>query len=97
MNASKSIALIKCGLKGLNAQDFTSRSEKVISKIFVLNNEDSKHCRIHYPNAELVDKKEFILQDTSIDHVIIIDPASKDMDLVAEVLKAGKKVQILNN
>ena len=97
MNAVKSIALIQCGIKGYPVQELPSRGEKAISKVFVLNNGDSKSIRTHYPHAEFVDNKEFILQDTSIDHVIICDPASADMHLVAEVLKAGKKVQILTN
>ena len=97
MNAPKSIALITCGIKGLNTQRKSSHFEHVISKIYVHNNEDSKYCQLHYPNAEFVEKKEYILQDSSIDHVIIFEPASEDLPLIAEVLKSGKNVQILRN
>ena len=96
MNASKPVGVIECGTKGVSSLVHKTALNKVISKIYVLKSEDSRQYGIHFPNAEIVDKKELILQDSDIDHVIIYEPASEHMHLVAEVLKTGKKVQIIS-
>ncbi len=48
-----------------------------------------------YPQAEIVQDKQSILQDEGIDLVIVSAPAKEDLPLVGEVLRAGKNVRIM--
>jgi predicted dehydrogenase len=49
----------------------------------------------YYPDAEFVQDKNAILQDGSIDLVIISSPGKEGMSIVTEALEAGKSVRIL--
>jgi predicted dehydrogenase len=49
------------------------------------------------PGVEFVEDKEAILSDDSIDLVVVCNPDQKDLPLIAECIRAQKKVQILHD
>ncbi|WP_276483386.1 hypothetical protein [Paraflavitalea pollutisoli] len=49
----------------------------------------------HYPHSEIVQDKRAIMEDSSIDLIVISGAAKSDLDLVAEVLQAGKHVRLV--
>lgn len=51
--------------------------------------------RKHYPHAEIVQDKRAIMEDSSIDLIVISGAAKSDLDLVAEVLQTGKHVRLV--
>ena len=51
--------------------------------------------KAQYPKAEIVDTAESILKDVCIDLVIVSSPENADMDIVSEVLEAGKYVRVI--
>lgn len=63
-----------------------------IKKVFTKMN---PYAAEHYPDAEFVENKSDIIQDGSIDLVIIASPDDEGMDIVSEALEAGKSVRIL--
>jgi len=97
MTTSKT-AIIKCGVK---AQEFNLNNElhpnTTISKLYIPEEADVTFFKNRYPQAEIVDQKEFILEDELIDHVIIFTPEVNDMPLIQAVLQSGKNVQIMHN
>ena len=97
MTTSKT-AIIKCGVK---AQEFNLNIElhpnTIISKLYIPEEADATFFKNRYPQAEIVDQKEFILDDELIDHVIIYTPEVHDMPLIQAVLQSGKNVQIMHN
>ena len=97
MTISKT-AIIKCGVK---AQEFNLNNElpsnTIISKLYIPEEADATFFKNRYPQAEIVDQKEFILDDELIDHVIIYTPEVHDMPLIQAVLQSGKNVQIMHN
>ncbi|HJW18387.1 MAG TPA: Gfo/Idh/MocA family oxidoreductase [Flavisolibacter sp.] len=97
MTTSKT-AIIKCGVK---AQEFNLNIElhphTNISKLYIPEEADATFFKNRYPQAEIVDQKEFILDDELIDHVIIYTPEVHDMPLIQAVLQSGKNVQIMHN
>jgi hypothetical protein len=97
MNRTSNIGLIHCGhddtfYEVKNNVSLQSRIIKVYApkkQRSLLNN--------YYPAAEIVNEMTTLLHDENIEHVIISKPAKEDLHLVAKVLQAGKKVQIINN
>lgn len=63
-----------------------------IKKVFTKQN---PYAPEHYPDAQFVKHTSEILQDSSIDLVIIASPDNEGMELVSEALDAGKNVRIL--
>lgn len=51
--------------------------------------------REYYPNAEIVADKNAIMNDHTIELVIVSGPCESDMNLVAEAIGAGKQVRVL--
>jgi predicted dehydrogenase len=49
----------------------------------------------HYPEAEIVQDAQSIIQDGSIDLVILLSPDEEGMNTVTDALSAGKNVRIL--
>lgn len=47
--------------------------------------------------VEVVNNKEAILHDESVDLVVVCNPGQEDLPLIAECIKAQKKVQILHD
>ncbi len=52
-------------------------------------------ARRHYPQSEIVQDKRAIMEDSTIDLIVISGAAKDDLDLVAEVLQTGKHVRLV--
>jgi hypothetical protein len=97
MNGTSNIGLINCGhddtfYEVKNNVALQARIIKVYApkkQSALLNN--------YYPGAEIVNEMTMLLHDENIEHVIITRPSKEDLHLVAQVLQAGKKVQIISN
>ncbi|PZR28377.1 MAG: hypothetical protein DI535_06985 [Citrobacter freundii] len=48
-----------------------------------------------FPDVEIVNSAADIVNDSSIDLIILADPASRDLNLIATALEAGKNIRIL--
>lgn len=53
------------------------------------------HSKEYYPNAEIVEDKSSIMNDHSIELVIVSGAGDSDLNLVAEAIGAGKQVRVL--
>lgn len=97
MNSIKSVGIIECGLL-----DETSMKDRVgntngirLKKILVKNEAGKTTAQQLFPQAELVGDAAAILQDDSIELVLVADPQEADKDLIREVLNTGKYVRII--
>lgn len=64
-------------------------------KKVMVKNASPEIMRSHYPDAEIVQDKRSIMEDSSIDLIVISGAPKTDLDLVAEVLQTGKHVRIV--
>ena len=97
MDTLTNIALIECSAtKTPYFLDTTSAMngfylKKVLAKRTITEN----LAKEHYPQYEIVQSKQAIINDNSIELVIISSPAKEDLSLVGEVLESGKQVRIV--
>ena len=97
MNAPANIAVINCGHTDTFYEVKNNAALQArISKVYAPK-KPTTLLTAQYPEAEIVHEMALLLQDEKIDHVIISQPSKEDLSLVARVLQAGKKVQIINN
>ena len=91
--------IIQVGLIGsavLEEALATERSENFkLKKIFADDKVAEGFAKTQYPQAEIVNDIHAILNDASIDLVIVSAPSSKDSTMVQHIMKAGKKVRII--
>ena len=97
MDTLKNIGLIECSLSndpyGL---DLTSRLNGFhLKKVLVKRNISDRLAKLHYPQAEIVENKKDILNDTTIELVLVAAPEDEDLSLITEALEAGKQVRII--
>lgn len=64
-------------------------------KKVMVQNTSPELSRLHYPQSEIVQDKRAIMEDSTIDLIVISGAAKSDLDLVAEVLQTGKHVRIV--
>ena len=97
MNTIKNIGLINCGGLGQILQlDPTNYSNSnSVKKVLMTDKAAAVRVQSQYPEVEIVQDTNSILQDQAIDLVIVSAPKASDMNMVAKVLQAGKSVQIL--
>jgi hypothetical protein len=97
MTNNINIALIKCANneEHHDIHKNISISGYSVLKMFATENTSVTSWQSIYPEAELVKKKEGIIQDNDIELVIICKPGTHDKLLISEVVRSGKKVQIL--
>lgn len=97
MNTYKNVGLIECNYNG--SLPPLSEGSKLngynIRKIYLNNNLPQKDIKQQYPDAEIVDDTKLIIHDALIDLVIVASPSDADMDIVGEVLEAGKYVRVI--
>ncbi len=97
MNTTKNIGLIECGEYG-QALRFNSANHSngySIKKVLMSDAAFAGRVKSQFPQVEIVSDKDAILKDHTIDLVIVSAPKANQMNMVAEVLQAGKSVQIL--
>jgi len=74
----------------------TERSQNFnLKKIFADDNVTEGIAKSQYPQAEIVNNIQSIIEDAGIELVIMSASNSKDSVLVQHILKAGKKVRII--
>jgi scyllo-inositol 2-dehydrogenase (NADP+) len=97
MDTVKTVGLIACGTSGIPDQvEFRNRLNGFeLKKVHVMGTQLYKQALEQYPGAEIVPDSEAIIQDESIDLVIVSKPADEDFSLVTRALEAGKHVRIL--
>lgn len=65
-----------------------------LKKVMVPNG-SPEITKLHYPQSEIVYDKRAIMEDSTIDLIVISGAAKNDLDLVAEVLQTGKHVRLV--
>jgi scyllo-inositol 2-dehydrogenase (NADP+) len=95
--SKKNVGLIECGNATIPSlsNDFSPSNGFRVTKILAKNIIADQYVREYYPNAELVADSGSIMNDASIELVIVSTPDSNDLTLVAEALGAGKQVRVL--
>lgn len=95
MNKENNIGLIEDGVAGKSFRlAGISNNEGSLRKIFIGANASDNWVKQTFPDTEIVQDANAILQDQEIDLVIM--PETKDEPtMVAEVLNSGKNVRIV--
>lgn len=89
------MAAIGCGYWGPNLiRNFNAHPEVELVKICDLEEGRRRHMASLYPNAEVVADHRAILDDPSIDAVVVATPVSTHYPLGKQVLEAGKHLFI---
>lgn len=97
MSTHKNIGLIECSLPGQSFQIelMQDLNGYHLKKAFVTDHSSEGIFKSHYPQVEIVDDKSSIINDNTIELVIVSAPSATDMEMVSEVMNAGKHVRIL--
>ena len=66
-----------------------------LKKLHLDEASSEKIAREMYPQAEIVEDTQSIIQDQTIDLVVFSIPHGEGLNLVAQALKAGKNVRVL--
>ncbi|MEP7144198.1 MAG: hypothetical protein ABI707_15045 [Ferruginibacter sp.] len=96
MNTIKNIGLIECG--SLQKPLYISPESLqgyAVKKVLSTGGANERNINSRYPLAEVVENTRDILDDNSIDLVIVSDPSHDDMGMVGEALEAGKQIRII--
>lgn len=89
------MAAIGCGYWGPNLiRNFNAHPEVELAKICDLEEARRKHMASLYPQAEIFEDHRAILDDPSIDAVVVATPVSTHYPLGKAVLEAGKHLFI---
>ena len=96
METLKFAGLIQCGDSMVNSVDPQNEFDGFqLKKVLVRENIENHLAKEYYPHAEMVHDTKSILNDESIELVIVSAPAESDLNLVAEAIGAGKQVRVL--
>jgi scyllo-inositol 2-dehydrogenase (NADP+) len=97
MDTVKNVGLIECGAlqKPLYISPVSLLQGYSVRKVLSREGTSEETIKARYPNAELVVNSRDILEDNSIELVIVSDPSEKDMEMVGEALQAGKQIRII--
>src|SRR5688500_11611547 len=96
MAAKKNIGVIECGKPGKSfAHHSMFQKQGTVTKLYVINDAYVNTGMKNFPGAELVQDKSNLLEDHSLDLIIISGCEKQEVHLAAEVLNAGKQVQLL--
>ena len=97
MKTNKNIGLIECNSKG-EISTITSNNNPdgyIVKKVMAPNKISGDIAMSQFPEAQLVDDVNCIIQDSAIDLVLVSKPKQSDMNIVGEAVKAGKNVRII--
>lgn len=97
MNSIKNIGLIECGSlqKPLFISPVSIEEGYSIKKILSTTTANETNIKNRYPQAEIVDSTRAILDDHSIDLVIVSGQSEAAMGFVGEAIQAGKQIRII--
>lgn len=89
--------LIECGVSDqIFHLDQTSHLNGYsITKAYVTDKTSAGIVQMKCPQAEIVADKTAILEDSSIDFILVLSPKADDMNFIGEALQAGKQVRIM--
>jgi hypothetical protein len=95
---NKNISLINFGpVKTIYKISPTEKLEGyVVKKIFLSGKSGGSLYNNYYPEAEFVQDLRSITEDHSIDLVMITGAFNSNVEVFAEILKAGKNLRIVN-
>lgn len=96
MEQLTNVGLIECNqpVGSFKADSLGNRHGFHLKKVMVPD-VSPEIARRHYPQSEIVQDKRAIMEDSSIDLIVISGAAKDDLDLVAEVLQTGKHVRLV--
>jgi predicted dehydrogenase len=97
MAEKRNAGLIECG-PSTNPYEISSNSEFDgfhLKKVLVKQKITDRLAEEYYPQAEIVEDINSIINDKTIELVIVSEPGDADLNLVAEALEAGKQVRVL--
>ena len=96
-NIKYNIGLIECGTlqKPLYLSPVSVLHGYAVKKVLSTDGTNKTSVKTRYPHAEMVETTREILDDSSIDLVIVSDPSNDDMSVVGEALQAGKQIRII--
>ena len=97
MSNVKSVGVIECGIpdKASIKDRIGNTNGILLKKILVKDKTSMADAQLLYPYAELVDNSASIIQDDTIELVLVADPQEKDKDIIQQVLQTGKHVRII--
>lgn len=96
MDTLTNVGLIECKTPtgDFKSSPFNDHNGFHLKKVMVQHT-SPEIARMHYPQAEVVQDKAAIINDATIELIVISGAAHQDMDLVAEVLQTGKHVRVV--
>jgi hypothetical protein len=97
INDIYNIGLVECGASDAIFQiNHTSTLNGYsITKAFVTNKSSAGIVQSQCPKAEIVEDKHSILNDQTIDFILVISPQSCDLNFIGEAIQAGKQIRIM--
>ena len=96
MDTITNVGLIECNnAMGTFKTDALGNRHGFHLKKVMAPHASSEITRLQYPQSEIVEDKSAILDDSSIDLVVIAGAAKSDLDWVAELVQTGKHVRMI--
>ncbi|RTL57418.1 MAG: hypothetical protein EKK37_15355 [Sphingobacteriales bacterium] len=97
MSKVTSAGVIECGINNeTTISDRIGNTQGLaLKKVLVKNRASIAAAQQLYPMAELVDNTAAIIQDDTIELVLVADPQKEDKDLISQVMQSGKHVRII--
>jgi predicted dehydrogenase len=93
----KNVGLIEYGSATITSllQDVNLSNGYQVKKILATQKSTNRIAKDHYPDAELVSDSSSIINDSTIELIIIAGTANSDLGVVAQAVGAGKQVRVL--
>lgn len=91
------VGLIECGNATIPAlrNDVSASNGYLVTKILTKHTTANKLAKEYYPEAELVTDSNSIINDNTIQLIIIAGSNDKDLTVVSQALGAGKQVRVI--
>jgi predicted dehydrogenase len=89
--------LIECGVSDqiFNLDHTSQLNGYSITKAYLKDKTSAGIVQMKCPKAEIVADKTAILEDKTIDFILVLSPKPDDMNFIGEALQAGKQVRIM--
>jgi predicted dehydrogenase len=91
------VGLIECGVSDqiFHLNHTSHLNGYSITKAFTKDKSSAGIIQSQCPSAEIVDNKTAILEDNSIDFILVLSPKPDDLTFIGEALQAGKQVRVM--
>ena len=98
MITNNQIGLIECGKTEAIVQMIESGSlqGQQIKKIHFHHKALASKLKTQFPHLQIVEDTADIIEDETINEVIVSSPASCDKEILGSLLKAGKQVKVMH-